>query len=87
MKIDLSGKLTDFEGNVIGQSLGKILAASMMNSSTGDSLKMLCLAEKLNEDKELDLDDSDLKTLKEFTGGQNQMNNLMKGKILRILNK
>lgn len=88
MKVDLTGKVLDPNGQAIGSdSLGRILASAMMQSSQGDALKMYCLAEKMYKNEPFEVDESDFKLIKDFAAGQNGLINLVKARLIQALDK
>ena len=65
--INFNKNLLDLEGKEIdGANIGKIVAQTLVQSSKGDALKYWGWATKMNAGETLDLDKSDLETLKNF---------------------
>lgn len=82
--LDLEGKeQKDSAGSVV--MLGRILAQAMVNQSRGDALKYYDWGKKLYAGDPLNLDRSDIKTIKEFLEPNEQLTVLAKAQILEIL--
>lgn len=85
-KIDLNKAITDLDGNAIeGSNLGKLVAQMLVTSSKGDALKYMAWALKLHAGEGLELDPSDLQTLKSFIESHEQLTILSKAQILDAL--
>ena len=72
-------ELKDADGPVM---LGKLLAIKLAEDNKGDALKFFSWAQKFYAGEEVDLDKSDLTTLKEFVKANQSMTNLAKAQIL-----
>jgi hypothetical protein len=66
-------------------TVGRVLAGRLISASRGDALKMFSWAQKLYNGKALDLDKSDIETLKEFVKNDEQLTVLAKAQILMVL--
>lgn len=86
MKIQLNKNLVGLDGQEIDQSnMGKLLATILSSSNKGDALKFWSWATKLHSGEELDLDPSDMETLKNFVKDSEQLTILSKAQILQEL--
>ena len=86
--INLNQSVTELDGKAMPKyHLGETLASFLANSSKGDPLKYLSWAESLFQKKSLTIDDSDLESLNTFIRSHDSMSNLVKGQVLRILQK
>ena len=65
-------------------TLGSILAEQLVSGSKGDAVKYYGWALKLHEGHELDLDKSDVQTLKEFIKNNEQLTILAKAQLLEL---
>jgi hypothetical protein len=82
-KIDLNKAITDLDGkNIEGSNLGKLVAQMLVSSSKGDALKYMSWALKLHAGESLELDPSDVETLKNFIKDHDQLTILSKAQIL-----
>jgi hypothetical protein len=82
-KIDLNKAITDLDGkNIEGSNLGKLVAQMLVSSSKGDALKYMSWALKLHAGESLELDPSDVETLKNFVKDHDQLTILSKAQIL-----
>jgi hypothetical protein len=82
-KIDLNKAVTDLDGKEIeGSNLGKIVAQMLVSSSKGDALKYMAWALKLHAGESLELDPSDVETLKNFIKDHDQLTILSKAQML-----
>jgi hypothetical protein len=85
-KIDLNKCLTDLDGNEIKESnMGKIVAQMLVSSSKGDALKYMAWALKMHAGESLELDPSDVETLKNFIKDHDQLTILSKAQMLEVL--
>lgn len=88
--LDFSKLLTGLDGSVVNDELGKpvslnkILASELAMSSKGDPLKYWDWAKKLNAGKTLELDPSDVGTLKEFIKNSERLTIMPKAQMLEI---
>lgn len=88
MKIDLNKSVKDLDGVEIPDGhMGKIIANMLTQSIRGDALKYWGWALKLNNKEELEIDQSDFETLKEFVKNHEQLTILTKAQVLEILTK
>lgn len=86
MKINLNNSLVGLDGKEIADSnLGKLVANILAASNKGDAAKMWHWALKLHAGEELELDPSDLETLKSFIKENEQLTILSKAQILQLL--
>lgn len=84
-KIDLNKAIKDLDGKEIeGSNLGKLVAQMLASANKGDALKYMSWALKLHEGKSIELDPSDLETLKNFVKDHEQLTNLSKAQILEV---
>jgi hypothetical protein len=82
-KIELNKAITDLDGNAIeGSNLGKLVAQMLVTSSKGDALKYMAWALKLHAGEPLELDPSDLETLRNFIKDHDQLTILSKAQML-----
>lgn len=83
----LDGKeMHDFDGKPV--SLAHLLARDMFNSPNkpgSDSMKMHILSEKLFKDEVIEVDDSDLIKIKEFTSNTTNLTTGVVGAILKAI--
>jgi len=83
-KVNLNFSLTDLDGIEIPNSnAGKIIANTLIQQSKGDALKFWGWALKLNQKEELELDDSDYSTLKDFVKSHEGLPILTKAQCLK----
>lgn len=83
MKLDLNFELKDLQGNPIADAnAGKIIANGLVGESQGDPLKYWDWATKLYNGKELDLDESDTETLKNYIKNSQGFTVLLKSQVL-----
>lgn len=68
----------------IAISLGKLLSNQLANSNKGDALKLFTWAQKCYNGDPLDLDPSDISTLKDFIKKDEQMTVLAKAQLLSV---
>ena len=86
MEITLNKDIIDLDGKAIPNSnMGKILANQLSQHKGGDALKLWDWAQKLYNGKKLDLDPSDLATLKNFVEHESGLPNITRAQILAIL--
>ena len=64
--------------------MGKLLASQLAQASKGDALKMFSWALKLHDGSPLDLDASDVDTLKEFIKNSEGSTILLKAQLLGV---
>lgn len=88
--IDLDGNVIqpkDQTGKNIGEplTLGSVLAGSLVSGSKGDALKFFDWALSLKKTGEIQVDDSDFNTLKEFVTNNDGISILAKAQILRAM--
>ena len=82
-KINLNKAITDLDGKDIeGSNLGKLVAQMLVSSSKGDALKYMAWALKLHAGESLELDPSDVETLKNFIKDHDQLTILSKAQML-----
>jgi uncharacterized protein YecA (UPF0149 family) len=82
-KINLNKAITDLDGKDIeGSNLGKLVAQMLASATKGDALKFMSWALKLHAGESLELDPSDVETLKNFIKDHDQLTILSKAQIL-----
>ena len=87
VKINLSEKITDLEGNeMYTVSGGRVLADYLMSASTKEPLRFFKLAIALVDDKEIEISKDDLELLKSVIEGS-PLQNIVKSKLLIMLEK
>jgi len=84
--LDFNKPITTLEGKETGETVGKVLASILAMQAKGDPLKYMSWALDMHAGKTVDLDPSDLETLKSFVTSNEQMTNLLKYHILNIIN-
>ena len=85
-KINLNKAITDLDGKDIeGSNLGKLVAQMLVSSSKGDALKYMAWALKLHAGESLELDPSDVETLKNFIKDHDQLTILSKAQMLECV--
>lgn len=67
-------------------SLGKLLSGQLANSNKGDALKLFTWAQKCYNSQPLDLDPSDVATLKDFINANDNLTVLAKAQLLSVFN-
>ena len=83
MEINLNANFVGLDGKQMeNNNMGQLVAQLLSQSTTGDSLKFWDWAVKLNAGKKLDLDPSDLQTLKSFIESCSTIIVLAKAQIL-----
>ncbi|MES2829665.1 MAG: hypothetical protein V4687_16000 [Bacteroidota bacterium] len=83
-KVNLDFLIKDLDGkDIIGAHAGKTLANNLIGQSKGDALKYWGWAIKLNQKEELELDDSDYSTLKDFVKSNEILPVITKAQILK----
>jgi len=88
MIVDFNFSLIGLDKNpIIGSNAGKNIANALASSPKGDSLKLWNWATKLYDGVSLDLDPSDLQTLKSFIENEETFTALLKAQCLEIFNK
>jgi hypothetical protein len=81
--INLNNPLTDLSGKEIADSnMGRIVAQMLVTATKGDALKFMAWALKLHAGESLELDPSDIETLKHFVKDHEQLTILSKAQIL-----
>jgi len=86
MKINLNKNLLDLEGNEIKDAhIGKVVASALAGSNKGDAIKFWHWSTKFYSCEEVELDPSDLETLRTFIKESEQMTVLSKAQILQLL--
>lgn len=86
MKLNLNHSLIGLDGKEIAESnLGKLVANMLATSNKGDAAKMWHWALKLHAGEELELDPSDVETLKTFIKENEQLTVLAKAQALACL--
>lgn len=86
--IDLNKSLIDLDGSEIQNgNMGKILAASIVNQSKGDAIKLYGWAVDMSKGNVIIIDKSDYDTLKNFIKDSESMTVITKAQILNIVNE
>lgn len=86
-KLNLNKAVLNLENEeIVGSNMGKILASELANYTQGDPLKFMHWAKKFYDGEELELDQTDLQTLKDFIVINNNLTNLTKSRILESIN-
>jgi hypothetical protein len=84
--INLNNPLTDLDGKEIPDSnIGKIVAQMLVTATKGDALKFMAWALKLHAGESIEIDPSDLETLKSFIKEHEQLTILSKAQILQCI--
>lgn len=88
IKIDLTASMEDLNGTVLPDSptQAKILASSLVAGSDGDAIKIYDWSVALYKTGIIEVDASDLETLKGLVKSNQRMSILAKGPILKKLN-
>jgi hypothetical protein len=85
MKLYLNFDLKDLAGNPIPDAnCGKAVATALSQNAEGDALKYWGWATKLYQGEVLDLDASDVQTLKGFITTSKTLTVLLKGQVLLL---
>ncbi|MEO6721442.1 MAG: hypothetical protein ABIN67_13825 [Ferruginibacter sp.] len=84
-KINLDFEIIDLDGKLTGQKVGKALANILAIQSKGDPLKFMTWAMAFNAGQTVELDPTDIQTLKTFVSENEQMTNFLKYPILTLL--
>lgn len=92
MKFDFNTPLLDLDEKPIKENgkptmLGELLARALVNNATGNPVKCFDWAMAAHHGKPLELDRSDIDTLKKLVEDSLFITNLAKAPILGILNK
>jgi hypothetical protein len=86
MKINLNHNLLGLDGQEIADSnLGKLIANILATTNKGDAAKLWHWALKLHAGEELELDPTDVETLKNFIKENEQLTVLAKAQALACL--
>jgi hypothetical protein len=86
MKIQLNKNLIGLDGQEIENShMGKLVASTLAGTNKGDAAKFWHWSTKFYAGEEVELDPSDLETLKNFIKESEQLTNLSKAQILQQL--
>lgn len=86
MKLDLNKPLLDLEGNPLEkQNIGKSLAVLLANASEGPAIKFIDWAMMLHKGEAVELDTTDMETLRRFIEGQPGATNLFKSAVLKAI--
>ena len=86
MILDLTAPFTDLDGKQIEKAtLGSALATQLSISTTGDAVKHMTWAILLHANTPLDLDKSDMETLRKFVENHGNMIALAKAPILEAI--
>lgn len=90
MKIDLNFQLKNLDGTDMQcdqAHAGRILAQVLAESNKGNSVKLMSWAIKLYDKETIELDDTDLETLRAFVNNTEFLKNLAKYQIINELKK
>ena len=86
MKVQLNKNLLGLDGQEIENShMGKLVASTLAGTNKGDAAKFWHWSTKFYAGEEVELDPSDLETLKNFIKESEQLTNLSKAQILQQL--
>lgn len=86
MKVQLNKNLLGLDGQEIENShIGKIVASTLAGANKGDAAKFWHWSTKFYAGEELELDPSDLETLRNFIKDSEQLTILSKAQILQQL--
>lgn len=83
--VDLKGKTLKDADTGLDFNLSDALSVILVNCTEGDKMKMYVLAQKIVTEDEIDVDDADLKLIKQAVASTHSFNNLVTGQILVIL--
>ena len=84
--IDLNKNAVGLDGvEMSGVNLGKVVAQTLAESSSGDPLKFWHWATRLYTGDALDLDDSDKEVFRKFIKDSNVLTVLAKAQILKLI--
>jgi hypothetical protein len=83
MKLDLTEKVLDLEGNELfsGQTAGRVLAQYLMEISTKEPIRVFKIAMQLLDEKPFEVDQKDCDVLTAIVEGGN-LSNIFKARIL-----
>jgi hypothetical protein len=82
MKLNLDKQLLNLKGQPLENKLDEILADELAMSNVGRPAKMMAWAIKLMNDGEIEVDNDDLKFLKDFVENRSRLINLAKAQLL-----
>lgn len=83
MKLNLNFDLLDLsEKPIVGENAGQIIASTLARATQGDALKFWGWALKLQKGEELELDNSDSETLKNFIKNNDSLTIILKAQVL-----
>lgn len=92
MKINTKEAIRDIKGKTVllpnkeEFTFGEALANILLDSKSGGKMKMYSLAQRLYNDKIVEVDLSDISLIKEAVEGSQNYNNLVLGQVLVYLN-
>ena len=84
MKLDLTGNFVDLEGKDTENKMGQTLAHMLASSPKGDPIKFYDWAMSLFRVGEIEIDESDRKTLEKFINDSGA-SVAIKGQLLKVL--
>lgn len=93
MKTKFNSPIMGLDGTAVKDAngsevtLGKVLSLKLSESNSGDALKLFTWAQKFYAGDEVELDPSDLNTLKDFIKNDQSLTNLAKAQMLESLEK
>lgn len=89
-KLDLNFPITQINGEAFEnekQTVGQLFANALVSQAKGDPLKYYGWGILLATNKPIELDESDLQTLKEFVRSSENMTILLKGPVMQAISK
>lgn len=92
MKINTKQAITDLAGKEIKSpdgvfAIGTALSNILIEAQEGGKMKLFILAQKLFNDKEVEVDEADLGIIRKAVENTKQYNNLVTGQLLQMLDK
>jgi hypothetical protein len=88
MLLDFNSDLKDLDGNAMNDAnIGKLLASTLAQATEVDAIKFLDWALKLHAGKPLDIDLSDVETLRSFIKNHRGLTVLLKGQLEAVFNQ
>jgi hypothetical protein len=82
IKLDLTQKFEDLDGNKSDEHLGFMLAEHIARSDASDAVKFLDIAKALRKNGYVEVDRSDLKKVRDFVESCKTLNVIGKGSLL-----
>jgi hypothetical protein len=88
MKLSLDKKFKSLSGEELqGMTMGQLLAEAISQSNKGNSIKIYNWALKLYNKEELEMDETDFKTLKDMVESNETLSNIIKAQLILELEK